>query len=374
MPILGRFFKFWFSHSLLAALLLAGLAELVHAQNRLRDHLCIVCEKPPGTAETVWSFQKTNLICAACNLIPETCGVCGVPVKIGFVKTTDGRFYCSKDKVGRVFGEYEAGRIFIAATDELRRIAQGSMELREYDVPVNLFDVDYWNDAKRSRVNDRLHKVGVSHSRRVGDKFVHGVVVLSGQPAQTVAAVCAHEYTHLWLNENLPAGREIEPDVIEAICELAAWKLMQFRQVKEEMEDIRTNEYTRGRIADLLKLEAESGFEEILRWVRTGKGRVPPKALTKEDFVPPPTAKAPAVPLWTAAPKALDRLELQGLIGQSSKKSAVINGIVFFVGDERSVPVGSDRLKLRCLEISEKSVVVSTNATDRTELLLKARP
>lgn len=374
MQTLGSFFNSCFGRSVLVLALLAGLAGLAQAQNRLRDHLCIVCEKPPGTAETVWSFQKTNLICDACHLISERCVICGVPVKINFTKTTDGRFYCSKDKVGRVFGEYEAGRIFIAATDELRRIAQGAMELREYDVPVNLFDVDYWNDAKRSRANDRLHKVGVSHSRRVGNRFVHGVVILSGQPAQTVAAVCAHEYTHLWLNENLPDGRDIDPDVIEAICELAAWKLMQFRQVKEEMEDIRTNEYTRGRIADLLKLEAQSGFEEVLRWARTGKGRIPPKAMTKDDLSPPPAAKAAAVPLWNSAPKALNQLELQGLIGQSSKRSAVINGIAFFVGDERSVPVGGDRLKLRCLEISENSVVVSTNTLDRIELLLKARP
>lgn len=373
MSISGDYFKGGLRHGFVVLLLLVWVTVELRAEKRKSDHLCVVCDKPPISSEKVWSFAYTNLICDACYKLPERCTVCGLPVKIGFTKTSDGRFYCRRDLVGRIFGDYEAGRVFITATDELRRIARGEMELPSHEVSVKVFDVDYWNDKKATNSHNALHKVGFSHSRKVGKRFAHGVVLLSGQTMQTVSSVCAHEYTHLWINENVPAGREIDPDVVEAICELAAWKLMQSRQAKGEMESIRTSTYTGGRIADLLKLEAENGFGEILRWVRTGKDKVPPALLTKDAFDAPPP-KPSAAPLWVAAPTGDGKLELQGLVGQSSKKSAVINGVVFFVGDERSVPVGGDKVKLRCLGISENAVVVSTNDTDRTELFLKVRP
>lgn len=361
---------------LLAAVLLIAATGWLHAQAR-RSHphdRCIVCSKSQTIADPVWLFQETNLVCNPCHLIKERCLVCGVPVKDDFFKTPDGRIYCHSDKVGRVFDEYEAGRLYLDATDELRRVARGEMELKYPETPVRLFDSDYWNDDAKKKETNSLHKIGFSHSRSLGDRLTHGIVLLSGQRRQALAAVCAHEYAHLWINENRAWTNAIDPDVLEAVCELGAWKLMEFRNAREEMEAIRVNPYTRGRIEDLLRLEKEIGFLEILKWVRVSKETLPPQLLTGTNPAVLPVLTPPVpTPLWVAAPPVPATLELQGIIRPTNAGSAVINGVVLGVGEEKTVPIGAGRISVRCVEVTSESVFVTTNGSGRIQLLLKKR-
>ncbi len=368
-------FKRILGFSLSALFLIVAMAGLLHAQAKRPYDRCFVCNRNLSAAEQLWSFQETNLICHPCHLIKERCFECGVPVKEDFFKTTDGRIFCRIHKVGRVFDEYEAGRLYIDAIDELRRIARGEMELKYPETPVKLFDSDYWNDSAKRTETNSLHKLGFSHSRGIGDRMTHGVVLLSGQRRQALAAVCAHEYAHLWINENRASAHAIDPDVVEAVCELAAWKLMQFRSAPQEMEAIRVNTYTRGRIVDLLRLEDDIGFLEVLKWVRVGRERVPPQLLAPTNSSAPPAVTQPvSSPLWVAAPPVPAVLELQGIIRPTTAGSALINGVVIAVGDEKAVPMGAGRISVRCVEVTAESVIVSTNGSGRIELRLKKRP
>ena len=371
------FLKRSFRIGLLVAGVYFAVAGLLHAQVK-HSHppdRCFVCNKTQTIADPVWLFQETNIVCKPCHLIKERCVVCGVPVKDGFFKTPDGRFYCREDKADRIFDEYEAGRLYIDAIDELRRIARGEMELKYPETPVKLFDSDYWNDSAKRTETNSLHKLGFSHSRGIGDRMTHGVVLLSGQRRQALAAVCAHEYAHLWINENRASAHAIDPDVVEAVCELAAWKLMQFRSAPQEMEAIRVNTYTRGRIVDLLRLEDDIGFLEVLKWVRVGRERVPPQLLAPTNSSAPPAVTQPvSSPLWVAAPPVPAVLELQGIIRPATAGSALINGVVIAVGDEKVVPMGAGRISVRCVEVTAESVIVSTNGSGRIELRLKKRP
>ncbi len=375
LTIIAGFFDCRFLRGLLAAFLLIATPALIHAQGKPSKERCFVCNRTLGFAEPVWTFQATNYLCEPCTKIPERCVECGVPTKEEFLKTTDGRIYCRKHRFGRVFDEYGAGRLFLDATDELRRIARGEMELRDFEVQVKLFDTDYWNDAARRKDPGGLHKVGFSHTRRVGNRFNHGVVLLSGQPRQTLSAVCAHEYAHLWMNENRADTHAIDPDVVEAICELAAWKLMEFRNAPDEMEAIRTNSYTRGRILDLIRLEKRIGFGDLLKWVRTGTERVPPQLLPGAESSASPVPESPVPrPLWVAAPPPAGSLELQGVVALAAKMTAIINGVVFTTGDEKTVPLGGGRIAVRCLAITATSASISTNGSERIELGLRKRP
>src|SRR5674476_1331170 len=135
-------------------------------------------------------------------------------------------------------------------------------------VTVNLFGVDYWSELGRA---DGLHKFGFASMRRTpkGD-CTHEVVLLSGRLRNEIAATAAHEYTHLWINENRPAGHVIDSDTIEAICELSAYKLMEARSQPEELQKILDNPYTHGEIKKLVPLEKENGMGYVLNWVKNG--------------------------------------------------------------------------------------------------------
>ena len=136
------------------------------------------------------------------------------------------------------------------------------------DVTVNLFDVDYWSETGR---DDGLHKFGFASTRRTPDgDCTHEVVMLSGRLRTELAATAAHEYTHLWINENRPADHVMDSDTTEAICELSAYKLMEARSQPEQMKRILANPYTHGEIKKLVALEKEGGIGTILNWVKNG--------------------------------------------------------------------------------------------------------
>lgn len=114
--------------------------------------------------------------------------------------------------------------LFEDTRDDLIALYGGGFKLKYPEVTVKLFDVDYWSEQDRE---DGLDKFGFASTRKTADgQCTHEVVMLSGQLRDAMSAVAAHEYTHLWINENRPSDRVIDRDTIEAICELSAYELM----------------------------------------------------------------------------------------------------------------------------------------------------
>lgn len=325
---------------------------------------CDVCDQLLGNAR-YWTLHKTNLICEPCHLIPDQCSLCSMPVKLGFATTSDGRHFCRRHVSQVVLTENDAVAVYRSATDELRRLARGGMELRSPRVPVNLFDTDYWSLDKNGTAGDGLHKVGFSRTTWTDNRTNHSVVLLSGQRREALAAVSAHEYTHLWIHENRPADRVIEPDTVEAICELAAWKLMQARGEKEQMARIETNTYTKGRIHDLLRIEPVIGFGGVLDWVRNGTatnfaaGGSGPAPAPKND-------QSAALAVWraathTARPAPPDRLRLDGLLHGQNRTIALINGVSVEAGGAAEITLNGTKVRLFVDQIADDHVVVHTN-------------
>jgi hypothetical protein len=319
-----------------------------------------VCAKTPLSGR-VW-LHKLGHVCDECHALPGRCHHCGLPVREGFVKTSDGRLYCRRDHPRLVFSTNEATRVFHESMEAALRMSGQAMGLRQPTVTVSLFDVDYWN-AKDTP--PELRRNGFSHSRRTGEQFSHTVVLLSGQARDDLRSVCAHEFTHLWINENRAGARQIDPDTLEAICELIPYKLALTARDTNQLHTIRFNPYTRGMITNLITAEARHGLGAILAWVKEGQAAT----LEEGQLAAFSGRLAVSGSSTTVAPALAEDVILTGLAGSANRRMALINGQVFKPAERRRVRLKDRSVMVQCLEIRADAVLVRINDAPEPRLL-----
>jgi hypothetical protein len=317
------------------------------------NYFCVVCGKGPLTGR-IWLHPR-GAICDDCEKIQERCSICGLPVKDGdgHIKTADGRFICKFDKQNAVLTLDQAKELFDQTRDEVVNLYGRQFALKYTDVTVNLFDVDYWSEKGQP---NGLHKFGFASTRKTADGHcTHEVIMLSGRTRDEMISVAAHEYTHLWINENRPESHRIDGDTIEAICELTAYKLMGQKKLPEMQKRILENPYTNGKIKTLVAVEREGGTDYVLNWVKNG---------TAETFdadanlavMPTP---APSAVQFAAAPRVLPAgLKFGGMITMGKDRQAVINGVAFAAGDQKRIKLKDKTVLVRCREIRDSDVVL----------------
>lgn len=338
-----------------AAVLVSSAAET--------NYFCIVCGKGPLTGH-IWLHAR-GVVCDDCYKLPDHCSICGLPIRDvdNAFRTDDGRLICKFDRPNAVLDVAEAREVFNDARREMIELYGRSFALNYPDVTVRLFDVDYWSEAGRE---DGLHKFGFSHTRKLSNgDCKHEAVLLSGRLNNEIAATAAHEYTHLWINENRPAEHVISSDTTEAICELSAYKLMEARAQPEQMKKILANPYTHGEIIKLVALEKENGIGYILNWVRTG-------TTTTLDTSAP--ALAAMVPLRTVTftnipPPLPETLKLEGLLLNGTTRRAIIGGVSFAAGDTKQVELRTHTVEVRCREIRDTEVVLEVDGQPEPMIL-----
>jgi hypothetical protein len=223
-----------------------------------------------------------------------------------------------------------------------------------------LFDVDYWSE-KGGRGG--LHAFGFANTRKSGDGVcTHEVVMLSGRTRDEMTAVAAHEYTHLWINENRPNSHQIDGDTVEAICELTAYKLMQQRRFPERQKEILENTYTRGKIKDLIAVEREGGTDYVLNWVKTSTAETFDTSANLVPLGTPPRATP-----FVAGPKVLpEGLKFSGVMAIGKARLAVINGQEFAAGDEKTLKLRDQSVHVRCLEVRDGQIKVEADGKPLT--------
>jgi len=316
------------------------------------NYYCVVCGKGPLTGH-IW-LSKWGAICDDCYKLENHCSICGLPIRDGdgAVKTGDGRFICKFDKRDAVLDVAEAREVFMDARRELIELFGHSFALNYPDVTVSLFDVDYWSEMGRP---DGLHKFGFASTRKTpsGD-CTHEVVMLSGRLRNELTATAAHEYTHLWINENRPAGHDIDNDTTEAICELSAYKLMESRSQPEQLQKILDNPYTHGEIKKLVAIEKENGIGYILNWVRNGTTAT----LEMESSALAAPVKKPVMTFTNVPPPLPKTLKLDGLMVVGQSRDAIVSGVPFAAGDVKQVKLRDRTVQIRCLEIHDADVVL----------------
>ena len=69
------------------------------------------------------------------------------------------------------------------------------------------------------------------------------------------------------------------------------------------------------------------------------------------EFLPPTTPNKQPISMTAD-------LKLSGISGSTDHRLAIINNKTFEIGEEGDVPSGSDRVRIRCLEIKDDSVIV----------------
>jgi hypothetical protein len=324
------------------------------------NYFCIVCGKGPLTGH-IWLHPR-GAICDDCEKLPDRCSICGLPVRKGdgSIKTGDGRFICRFDKPNVVLTQDQAKDLFEQVRDEVVDLYGRQFALKYTDVTVNLFDVDYWSEKGQA---NGLHKFGFASTRTTGAGVcTHEIVMLSGRTREEMTAVAAHEYTHLWINENCPASHRIEGDTVEAICELTAYKLMQQKKDTGMQKRILENPYTNGKIKDLVAAEREGGTDYVLNWVRNGTE----ETLGEGASLAPVPVAAPAAP-FVAGPRPLPAgLKFSGIMAFGKERLAVINGEEFAAGDEKLVKLRDRTATVRCLEVHEGDLSVEVNGQPLT--------
>ena len=361
-------------------LLLLGLLGLVIAAGAQSPRRCTAC----GTAASAgwFTFNSPTLgdkqpVCESCTKLADQCAICRMPVRPNARKLDDGRFFCERDHRSGVFDLNEARRIF----EEARREAAGI--LFSYGTPPDRnITVSLVSGTELKKALETLPSVhgsegtlGLTHSQwNARKQFTHRISLINGLPANHLAAVCAHEYTHAWLAENLPADRKLEKDTAEGFCELIAYKVMTRRRDEQQKKLILDNAYTRGQVNAFVEAEEQHHFHRIVKWVQTGvddalfqTNRAQVLTLRPDEepaaFVwPPPEAVRTKVP---------DTLTLKGISGSPSRRFALINDATLTKNEEAKVRVGSTNVLVRCLDIRAASVVIQIKgATQPTELFL----
>jgi len=336
-----------------AGLAAAGGTNYYNPQKE--NYHCIVCGKGPLTGR-IWTHSR-GVVCDDCEKITDRCIICGLPVKAddGHVKTGDGRFICRFDKTNCVLTANQAEDLFEQVRAEVVDLYGASFALKNTAVAVTMFDVDYWSE--KGRTND-LHAFGFAHSRPAdGDRWTHEVIMLSGRTREEMSGVAAHEYTHLWINENCPASHRIDGDTVEAICELTAYKLMQQKKWPEQQQRILKNPYTNGKIKTLVAIEQEGGTDYILNWVKNGRT----ETLDDDASLAPIPSPPPPVQIYLPPPVLPAGLKFSGVMVIGKVQQAVINGIAFGAGEQKTVKLHEKSVTVRCHAIDADDVVVDVN-------------
>ena len=245
------------------------------------NNYCVICGR--GPLASIHHYQnRWGAFCEECNGLPNHCANCLLPIRDGegVVKTADGRLICKFCKPLSVFDLSEAREMFAATRQELVGIYGSRFALECPDVVVNLFDVDEWSKGKVNGADMYGYAQSVPFP---GGTLKHQVLLRVGMLRVNLTKQAAHEYTHLWINENLPARHVIEPDTLEAICELSAYKLMESQSQSDELKRILRNPYSNGKIQRLVEVESEKGAGFILDWV---KNRTAPDFDSPEQSLP----------------------------------------------------------------------------------------
>jgi len=328
---------------------------------------CAVCGEDIA-GDTIYIFtDKLSLekkhLCFDCSILPDLCFVCGMPVKRNFVKLPDGRVICERDAKNCVLDAKEAKGISASVCDEMDRVFSRFTAfptnvdvsivdrvnlLALFKVPGNDFECPNIQGYFRPRTNHNVLRYQVS--------------LMSALLRGDLKATCAHELSHAWVAENVPADRRetLGEDAEEGFCELIAYLLMDSENEQDEKKVILRNNYTRGQIHLFIAAEKAHGLNDVLDWMKWGTAseldadepnRIREVAIPRAKSVP-----AQSAPVYIAMPTpAPDTLELKGISGTKGHALVLINDQTLAVGETAKVRVGKTNMLIRCLEIRDDS-------------------
>jgi len=135
-----------------------------------------------------------------------------------------------------------------------------------------------------------------------------------------------------------------------------AWKYVAAKNDKSELDRILENNYTRGQIHALIAAEQRYQFYRVIDWIHRGEDSWLDKDKLERLLAlkATPASERPIVP--TPVP---DTLVLRNLSGTGNRRLALVNNQTLAKGEETRVRIGRTNVSVRCLEIRDRSVVLS---------------
>jgi hypothetical protein len=326
---------------------------------------CGICNED-FTGDTVYLITDkiTNekvRTCLDCVRSPERCTMCGRPVGKDFVKLSDGRFLCVRDSKSAVTDSEEALGICAETREQLEKLLSRFITFPA-NVHVSVVDRIHLmalfkipgNDYECPNILGYFRSITNQHQRRFE------INVLSGMRSSELQGTYAHEHTHAWVYENVPAERKkrLSRDAEEGFCELVSYLLMD-SQRDEEMKRIQLkNDYTHGQINLFVEAERRFGFNEIVDWMKFGiTSELEPANLEHIRRIElPRPARGDVRWVATEAPPGPDKIMLKGISWTKTRAFALINNQSFASGESGKVQVGRTNVVIRCLTVRENSV------------------
>jgi len=366
-----------------ACLLVCGLTVLARAEYLK----CDIC----GAVITVRYYTMvdritgiTNLVCRDCEALPDRCFTCGLPVKPDAKALPDGRMLCARDAKEAVDSDEEAKHICEEVRIDLNRQLSRFLTFPDTNVMVSIVDRFYLENLFKAPGHEEacVTVYGATHTHHMPNgRFIHSVSVLSYLKPARLMAVCAHEYTHTWIGQNVSAARQtaLDRDTLEAFCELVAYKYMENLNETSEMQVIRENSYTKGQILTLIEADSRYGFDSIVEWMKNGEDfKLDWAGLDRVRTLQgdPEKTETPFAALFyvpvTAPTPVPDTLVLKGISGPALHRYVIINDATFRPLEKARVRVARTNVTVRCLEIRDKSVLIQVNdSNEKQELFLR---
>ena len=310
-----------------------------------------------------------------------------MPVKGDFKALVDGRYICARDLKNVIESEAEAKEICNGVKDGLDRLLSRFMIFPDDNVQLSIVD--------KFRLENLFHAQGyesacvsyfgaTTSNPLPNGKYRHTIDILSYIDKPRLMAVCAHEYTHAWVAENVKLARRkaLDKNTHEGFCELVAYKYMESLHEDAQMESIRHNHYTVGQIEVLLAADDKYGFNTVVDWIKGGEDNtVTMENLDRiryvKDEVPKP--RPDAIPAYAyvapvAPTRVPDTLMLKGISGSGQRRFALINDATLETMERARVRVGQTNVIVRCVEIRTNSVVIEiSGAGEKKELFISTK-
>ena len=338
-----------------------------------QQEICISCEKPISSAVYMASspyYTERKPVCADCAKDPQYCFTCNLPAKRN-LDLKDGRVLCLRDAGTAVLSGENAKVLFEDVRRDVMVLLRGSKAYPLNNVTFALVDRYQLEELSRVRHFPSTHSslMGLTRSQQKNGKWEHEINVLAGMPPNKFAAVCAHEYGHAWLHENLTAFRVLDSDTVEGFCEFLGYKEILDKNDAVEKKMILENDYTHGQIDAFIKAEFEYNFYYVTKWVIGGDDpslsvtnitrllalKSDPDALAAAFAWPPPAAVKRIAPT---------NLLVKNISGTAKRRFAMINGATLAVNES-----GWTNVSVRCLEIRDGSVIIQVSGESEPQQL-----
>jgi len=222
------------------------------------------------------SGQKKQ-VCGDCEFKLPACFLCGLPTLTNVVETVhlpDGRILCARDARTAVYREQEGIRVCQDVKEALQRQFSRFLSFPATNISFEMIDRIHLQALFRVSGNDYQcpNVWGHTVSTAKNGRCEHHVSVMSGLPFGWFQTTCAHEFTHAWIFENVPAARKrtLSNPAEEGFCELLAYMFADSLGDENAKSNILANAYTRGQIQVFVDTEKQFGVNEIIDWMKFG--------------------------------------------------------------------------------------------------------